>query len=53
MVILVVMALAKESFLTIGNSAKKLILLLKVVNFGHGTGLIASKNTIINIINNF
>jgi hypothetical protein len=52
MVILVVMALAKESFLTIGNSAKKLIL-LKVVNFGHGTGLIASKNTIINIINNF
>jgi hypothetical protein len=43
MVILVVMALAKESFLTIGNSAKKVNIIKKVVNFGHGTGLIASK----------
>jgi hypothetical protein len=41
MVILVVMALAKESFLTIG--AKVNIIIKKVVNFGHGTGLIASK----------
>jgi hypothetical protein len=38
MVILVVMALAKESFLTIGNSAKKKYIIKKVVNFGHGTG---------------